>query len=125
MTSSPSSEAHFVAALQRHQRADLDLLYDAFAPPLYGLLLRLVKDNDLAQVVLQEAFGQIWSTSHLHNAQQSRLLPWMISITQKLVQEQRSIKPVSPVSQAFSPVAISNLFQSDSVEKQLNRPLVS
>ncbi|WP_262512019.1 RNA polymerase sigma factor [Spirosoma pollinicola] len=51
-----STEDALVDALRNHQSADFSRLYRAYAPALYGVLLRMVNDPIRAEDLLQDAF---------------------------------------------------------------------
>jgi RNA polymerase sigma factor (sigma-70 family) len=57
------------------------ILYDHFAPSLYGVIRQIVKDEDLAQDILQESFLKIWNASSTYDPVKSRLFTWMLNIS--------------------------------------------
>ncbi len=58
----------------------IDLLYDNYADTLYGVILRIVKDEAQAKDVLQDAFVKIWKQSKSYNSDKGRLFTWLMSI---------------------------------------------
>jgi RNA polymerase sigma-70 factor, ECF subfamily len=58
-------------------------LYDAVAPRLYGLVLRVVRDPAQSQEVTQEAFLEIWRTSSRFDPQRGSALGWMMTIAHR------------------------------------------
>ena len=101
MNATLPTEVHLIRALQQHRSADFALLYDAYAPALYGMLLRLVKDPAWAENLLQEAFVKIWSKSHSYDSQQGRLFNWMFVITRKLALNELITRGIRPSDQAY------------------------
>lgn len=83
---SPTSlpEERLVLALREHRSSDFSLLYDAYAPRLYGVLMRLVKDPALAEDLLQDAFVKIWQNSTYYNPDQGRLFTWVVAIARNV-----------------------------------------
>jgi RNA polymerase sigma-70 factor (ECF subfamily) len=57
--------------------AALKALYDRTSSKLYGLALRIVRDRDAAEDVLQEAFVSIWRGAANYRASLSPPLAWM------------------------------------------------
>ena len=55
----------------------LKALYDRTSPKLYGLALRIVRERDAAEDVLQEAFVSIWRGAGSYRASLSPPLAWM------------------------------------------------
>jgi RNA polymerase sigma-70 factor (ECF subfamily) len=55
-------------------------VYDDYAPLLYGLLLRIVRDPGDAQEVLQETFLAAWRDAEKFDASRGSELAWLISM---------------------------------------------
>lgn len=74
------SDAELIAALDRVAAGDaaaLRRVYDATAARLYGLALQVLRDADLAQDALQEAFLQVWRNAGDYRASLSPPLAWL------------------------------------------------
>lgn len=56
-------------------------LYDKAVPKLFPICVRLMRDRDAAQDVLQEAMLRIWQKAHLFDASKGKALPWMAVLT--------------------------------------------
>jgi len=56
-------------------------LYDKSAPVLFGICVRLTRDRDLAQDVLQEAMTRIWQKAHLFDTSKGNAMAWMAVVT--------------------------------------------
>lgn len=41
-----------------------EMLYDRYSEPIFSLIVRIIKDTQLAEVLLHETFWQIWRTAH-------------------------------------------------------------
>lgn len=73
-----------LAKLLKHRDKNaFDYLYDTYAPSLYGVIIKLVKDKDLAGQILKKAFIQIWNDSSTFDYTKQSLFIWMYSITYK------------------------------------------
>ena len=55
-------------------------LYDRYAAPLYGMILHIVQDKDVADDVLQESFIKIWKNISKWDEHRSSLFTWMYTI---------------------------------------------
>jgi RNA polymerase sigma factor (sigma-70 family) len=53
------------------------VLYKDYAPALMGLILRIVKRNEIAEDVLQETFVKIWKSSGEYQEIKGRPYTWM------------------------------------------------
>ena len=58
-------------------------LYDAVAPRLYGLVLRVVRDPAQSEEVTQEAFLEIWRTAARFHPDKGSALGWMMTIAHR------------------------------------------
>jgi RNA polymerase sigma-70 factor (ECF subfamily) len=56
-------------------------LYDKSAPVLFAICVRLMRDRDVAQDVLQEAMTRIWRKAHLFDASKGNAMAWMAVVT--------------------------------------------
>lgn len=73
-------ENTLVHYLQSHTEKTFSRLYDAYAPALYGVILRIVKQPVISQDVLQEVFVKIWNTHEQYDSTKGRLFTWLLNI---------------------------------------------
>jgi RNA polymerase sigma-70 factor (ECF subfamily) len=66
--------------LQSKNEAALSYLYDNYSGALYGVLLKILKEPELCQDVLQESFVKIWNNIDLYNPSKGALYTWMLNI---------------------------------------------
>ena len=64
-------------AVGQRDAAALRALYDGTAPRLFGLALKLVRQHELAQDVLQEAFLTIWRVANEYRGSLSPPMAWL------------------------------------------------
>ncbi len=62
------------------ERDAFRLLYDSSSAKLFGVILRIVKRQDLAEEILQEVYLIIWNKANTYNPSLGRPLSWMITI---------------------------------------------
>ncbi|MGB3618764.1 MAG: sigma-70 family RNA polymerase sigma factor, partial [Catalinimonas sp.] len=58
----------------------MTLLYDHYAPTLYGVVLRMIQSEAAAQDVLQESMIKIWRYRNRYDSGRGRLFTWMLNI---------------------------------------------
>jgi len=73
-------EDELVAGLVRRSEAVMTALYDQYSAALYGILLRIVKDEAVAQDVLQDAFVKIWRNGANYDSSKGTLFTWMLNV---------------------------------------------
>lgn len=79
VTASDSLEATLLACA-RGDRTALRQLYDAIAPWLLGVAIRIVRRRDIAEEVVQDAFVQIWRNAAAFDPQRGAARAWLVSI---------------------------------------------
>ncbi|HEY4651837.1 MAG TPA: sigma-70 family RNA polymerase sigma factor [Pontibacter sp.] len=74
------NEEELVARLRSRDASAMSVLYDMYSPALYGIVLQIVKIEETAEDVLQEAFVKIWNSFGSYDPTKGRLFTWMINI---------------------------------------------
>ncbi len=74
------TEEELVLLLQRQSREGFDYLYRQYGAVLYGVIFKVLNDEQTAQDVLQDAFVKIWKNIGQYNAAKGRLYTWMLNI---------------------------------------------
>jgi RNA polymerase sigma-70 factor (ECF subfamily) len=69
-----------LAAVAKGDQAAFERLYDATRAKLFGVVLRILRRQDLAEEVLQEAYIKIWNTAGQFNPGVASPITWMASI---------------------------------------------
>jgi RNA polymerase sigma-70 factor (ECF subfamily) len=84
MTASPDSRNEelitLIARCAIRDQAALKLLFERVAPYLNAVVFRILKSDELAKDVLQEAFLQIWTNAASYRPHLANPLTWMASI---------------------------------------------
>ena len=78
------SEEALIAGLRAQDSQAIAALYDMYSATLYGVILQIVKIEEVAEDVLQEAFVKIWKSFDSYDEQKGRLFTWMINISRNL-----------------------------------------
>ncbi len=69
-----------IARCVRREQAALRDLYNRASAQLFGVLVRILKREDLAQEALQDVFVRIWQHSDSYRPARGSVLTWMMSI---------------------------------------------
>ncbi|MFT5601231.1 MAG: RNA polymerase sigma-70 factor (ECF subfamily) [Flavobacteriales bacterium] len=69
-----------IAELQNGSEAALSDIYDAYSAALFGIILKIVREQDLAEDVLQESFVKIWKKVTTYDSNKSSFFTWMLNI---------------------------------------------
>lgn len=81
---SHDSLADLLARCALRDRRAFEALYQQTSPALYGLLLRLTRDRELAADLLQESFVRVWQRAGDYRPQLGQPITWMGSIVRHL-----------------------------------------
>ena len=78
------SEEELVAKLRHNDRTAYEYLYDNYSAALYGVIHRIVSNEETANDVLQDAFVKIWNGIGSYDAQKGKLFTWMLNISRNM-----------------------------------------
>ena len=74
------SEEDLIIGLQQQEEAAMTILYDKYSAALYGVILRIVKTEEVAEDVMQETFIKIWTSFRQYDKEKGRLFTWIVNI---------------------------------------------
>lgn len=69
-----------ITLLQQKSRQGFEYLYKQYSPAIYGIICKVVTDEQTAQDVLQEVFVKIWNNVDKYDAEKGRLYTWMLNL---------------------------------------------
>ena len=71
---------HLLERVARHDQTSLKSLYERTSAKLYGICVRLLKDEAEAQDVLQEVYLAIWRKASSFDSSRAGAITWMATI---------------------------------------------
>lgn len=74
-------ESQIVEMLHQNDKRVIAIIYDNYAPSLYGVVLRIVQSEEIAQDVMQDAFVKIWKKGTTYDSTKGTLFTWLLNIT--------------------------------------------
>src|SRR5690606_6631781 len=74
-------EKHIVSLLAEKDDRAISLLYEHYGHTSFQVAHKVVKDDELAQDVLQESFIKIWKKADSYDASKAKLFTWLFRIT--------------------------------------------
>ena len=77
------SDEALVALAARSEQSALAALYDRFGRPAYGLALRILRDESLAEDAVQEAFLALWRTSARFVPERGKASTWILTLVHR------------------------------------------
>src|SRR5438309_2959849 len=77
------SDEALVLLAARSQQGALAELYDRYGRPAYGLALRIVRDEALAEDAVQEAFLTVWRTASRFVPERGKASTWILTLVHR------------------------------------------
>ena len=75
------TEEELISLLQNGDEPAFGYLYDHYGAAMYGVILRVVPQQEVAEDVLQETFIKVYHNIKNYDASRGKLYTWLISIT--------------------------------------------
>jgi len=76
----PAELVGLIEAVAKRDQAAFERLYVATRAKLYGVVLRILRRQDVAEEVIQETYVRIWNSAGQFNPSLSSPITWMVSI---------------------------------------------
>lgn len=73
-------EEKLIRGLILQERAMLSYLYDHYGKALYGVVSRIVKDDEIAREVIQDVFLKVWNKISTYDSARGRFFTWLLNI---------------------------------------------
>lgn len=70
--------------LSDRNQEGMEILYDNYASALFGIIHRIIQNDEIAEDVLQESFLKIWNNFEMYDPAKGRLFTWMLNIARNM-----------------------------------------
>jgi RNA polymerase sigma-70 factor (ECF subfamily) len=77
------SDEALVALMARSEQRALAELYDRYGRPAYGLALRVLRDESLAEDAVQDGFLTVWRTAARFIPEQGKASTWILTLVHR------------------------------------------
>jgi RNA polymerase sigma factor (sigma-70 family) len=125
------SDEAVVALVARSDDQALAELYDRLGRLAYGLALRVLRDETLAEDAVQEAFLTAWRTADAFMPERAKASTWLLTLVHRRAvdlvrrEERRRAEPIEtagdPVGEATVDEAVWLRYQRERVQEALRR----
>lgn len=88
MTNTVQTDNLLMRRVAEHDGDALAELYDLYAPRVFGLCLRILNENQLAEDLLQEVFVRVWERAGSFQQSRGNAGAWLMGITRNLCIDQ-------------------------------------
>lgn len=94
-------ETELIARLKLQEKIALQYLYDHYSSAIYGVVLRIVQDEKVAEEVLQDAFMKVWNNINSYDPNKGRLFTWMLNISRNLAIDKIRSKEIKKANKTY------------------------
>ncbi|MFC5195630.1 MULTISPECIES: RNA polymerase sigma factor [Bizionia] len=69
-----------VSQFQDKNEKAFETLYNMYSESMHGVIYNIVRDNDLAEEVMQDVFIKAWNNSASYSSKKGRFFTWILNI---------------------------------------------
>lgn len=109
------AEADLVYRLQCHDTTAFEAFYKQYAAALFSMILRIIKDEEKAEDILQESLIKIWNSVDSYKPNRGQLFTWASNISRNL-----AIDTLRSTHQNSSNSEAETLYQAAHTPTKLN-----
>ena len=80
-----NQDSQLIKRLQNKDSKALSSFYDKYSGAIYGVIIRMCRDENLAQNLLQDTFMKAWEKSHQYDESKGRIYTWLYRIARNTV----------------------------------------
>ncbi len=77
---STTTEQRIITLLNQGDQYALNLLYENYSDSLYGVILKVTNNEEIAEDALQETFIKVWKNAHKYDSNKAKLFTWLYRI---------------------------------------------
>jgi len=74
------TETELVGQLKSNSKDAFEYLYERYSAALYGIILKVVKDEEKAADAMQDSFLKIWRNIGSYNSEKGTLFTWILNV---------------------------------------------
>lgn len=124
-TQHTTHQESLIRRLQTKDDACIKDIYDHYGGAMYGVILKIVHRETIAEDILQEAFMKIWKNGNQYDKSRGSFFTWIINIARNLAIDyirsadyKNEMKKKDDVSKADNPVS-SNFDENVGVKEMV------
>jgi len=112
------SEENLVDLLKKKDRLGINYLYDNYSKVIYGVILKGVNKEEIAEDILQDVFVKIWKNIESYDPSKGRLYTWILNIARNSVIDYlRSKQNMKDTQNQNIENSVNNINKSESAEQ--------
>lgn len=96
-TETDMSDLELLGQVQKQSRRALEVLYDRYAAKAFGLAYKILRDRDLAQEIVVDAFWRVWQRAEQFQKGRGSFASWFYGIVRHLAIDELRRRDARPV----------------------------
>ena len=73
-------EKEIVGLLKKGDKRAISIIYENYSSALYGVILKITINEEIAQDALQETFIKVWKNAKKYDSSKAKLFTWLFRI---------------------------------------------
>jgi RNA polymerase sigma-70 factor, ECF subfamily len=115
------AEDSLVTLLRQRDQRGFTLLYDNYSSALYGIILKIVRIEEVAADVLQDSFVKMWRNIDHYDTSKGSLFTWMLNVARNTAIDRIRSQEYQQSQQNQSiENTVSLIEQNESIEQQVD-----
>lgn len=102
-----------IKAMQAGDEVAFSRIYSMYSEAVQGIIYNIVRDDDLAQEVLQDVFVKIWKKSASYNTGKGRFFTWILNIARNSAIDKTRSKAFKNTKQNLSTANFVDILSSN------------
>ena len=70
-----------VSQFQKKDEKAFEKLYNMYSKSMHGVIFNIVRDNEIAEEVMQDVFIKAWEKADTYNSSKGRFFTWLLNIS--------------------------------------------
>ena len=108
MKSHQATDSALLQALRLRQRVAFDILYERYAPLLYGIIKKAVDDEAIAAQLLLNTFQKAWNSIDAYDPDSMRLFTWLFLHSKRCIESRGIDCPKPAIDTSITMPAVSD-----------------
>ncbi len=110
------TDPELLARIARNESWALAELYDRYARLVYSIALRMLRDSEVAEEVVQDVFTKVWRHAQEYSPDRGRVSTWVASIARHSCLDELRRRHVRPQPQSIEEESPMELAGADNPE---------
>lgn len=99
----------------------MSLIFEQYGSLLLNVILKIIRDKQLAEDVLQQVLLKVWHKGHTYNPEKGALFTWLMRISKNAALDQRKSKDFRLTATSMEALSVGSVANDFSEEAHAHR----